>query len=133
MTYSFDQTEWYVQDDWRVTRSLTLNLGLRLFVIPSPHVDGNLMTSFLPSAFDPAKAPADRPRRRAGADRELRSAERHCVRRENGVPRGFADTFFGPAPRFGFAYDPTGNGKMSIRGGYGISYLNSGNRRAGWC
>ena len=29
-----------------------------MFIIPMMHVDGNLMSSFLPSAFDPSKAPA---------------------------------------------------------------------------
>jgi hypothetical protein len=126
-TYSFDQTEFYLQDDWRVNRKLTINAGARLFVMPMIHVDGNLQSSFLPSAFNPKNA--------LGID----SAGNLIVTptydplnglvfpEKNGVPRGFVNTFVGFAPRFGFAFDPSGNGKMAIRGGYGISYLNIGN------
>ena len=129
-SYRFIQTEWYAQDDWRVTRRLTLNLGFRMFVMPMTHVDGNLMSSFLPSRYDPAKAPA------LNASGQLVTGPNYdplngiVLPETNGVPRGFANTFYGWAPRFGFAYDPRGNGKLAIRGGYGVSYLNSGNTQS---
>jgi len=126
-TYSFDQTEWYLQDDWRVNRKLTLNLGARLFVMPMVHVDGDLMSSFLPSQYNPAKAPGIDSSGTLIPTANYDPLNGLVFPEKNGIPRGFANTFAGFAPRFGFAFDPKGDGKLAIRGGYGISYVNIGN------
>jgi len=53
----FSQYELYAQDSWRVNRKLSLELGLRYNIIgPIYSALGNF-TTFLPSRFDPAKAP----------------------------------------------------------------------------
>ncbi len=129
-TYAFVQTEAYFQDDWRVSKKLTVNLGFRMFIIPMTHVVGDLMSSFLPSAYDPGKAPAIAPTGILVPGANYNALNGIVRPEQNGVPRGFANTFYGPAPRFGFAYDPTGTGKMSIRGGYGLSYLTSGTNQS---
>ncbi len=125
--YKFDQTEWYLQDDWRATSKLTLNLGLRVYVIPLVTVGGNLMSSFLPSAYNPAAAPQITSSGVLVPTANYSALNGIVQAGKNGVPAGFASTYVGWAPRFGFAYDPTGSGKTAIRGGYGISYLNAGN------
>ena len=126
-TYIFNQTEWYGQDDWRVSRKLTINLGVRLFVMPAVHEEQNRVDSFLPSLYNPAQAPALTSAGVLVPTPGYNPTNGLAMAGQNEVPRGFASTYVGVGPRFGFAYDPKGNGKMAIRGGYGISYQNVGN------
>ena len=118
--YNFHQTEAYVQDDWKVTRRLTLNLGLRWFFIP--HVYGQNLSTFAASQYNPSQAPTVTPQGLilANSGNLLNGI---IVAGKNGVAIGLVENHYNtPAPRFGFAYDPTGSGKWAIRGGYGIGY-----------
>jgi outer membrane receptor protein involved in Fe transport len=83
---------WFVQDDWKVTPRLTLNLGLRYEWNGIPRDDKlqNLNAiATLPGVFDFRTPTSDK----------------------NNW-----------APRIGFAYDPLGDGKWAVRGGFGIAY-----------
>lgn len=108
----------FAQDDWKVTRKLTLNLGLRwdLFL---PRVDQhNNFASFDPALPNPGAGG------HLGAVRFLGSG----TGRDNST-RSFADTYYKNfGPRFGFAYAL--NQKTVVRGGYGIYYA-PGNATAG--
>ena len=91
---------WFVQDDWKITPRLTLNLGVRYEWSGVPRDEGEQALNSI------ANCPT-------------------CI--VPGFPNGLV--FRKPTsdtnnigPHIGFAWDPTGHGKWSIRGGGQISY-----------
>jgi len=123
----------YFQDDWKVTRKLTLNLGVRYYYFIPIHDVSRPQTidsGFLPHLYNPAdEAQLD-------ADGNIIPGSGHDFTTfGNGlVECGKGEIVKGCtvpnrrtlAPRFGFSYDPWGSGKTVIRGGYGL-YFEPGN------
>lgn len=139
--------EMYVQDDWRVSRRLTLNLGLRTVSQPPEYdVRPNSAAHFDPSLYVAGNSPAiyvparDANGKRAGMDPISGTfvpaayiglfvpntgdpANGSAVCGSNGHPRGcFTRSPIFLQPRFGFAYDVFGNGATAVRGGFGIFF-----------
>ncbi|MFZ0663006.1 MAG: TonB-dependent receptor [Acidobacteriaceae bacterium] len=99
----------YVQDDWKISRNLTLNLGVNYSVDVPRHEAENQTSNFSPTAIDPE----------FGVPGALVFGT-EC----NGCNTKWADTYYKDvAPRIGFAYSPPWlNNKTVLRGGFGILY-----------
>jgi hypothetical protein len=99
----------YIQDEIRISRRLTLNLGLRYERVSQPDEKDGLLSNL----------------------RDL-----HAPRATTG-PLYVNPSNLNFAPRVGFAWDPFGDGRTSVRSGFGIFYdelwtdfyLNAGNRQ----
>jgi hypothetical protein len=119
----------YFQDDFHVTRRLTLNMGLRISLFGTYRERYHQAYNFDPAAWSAAKAPElDVTGNVTGQQGAIipgtGSAFNGMVQcGVNGVPAGcMTGHLFNPAPRLGFAFDPKGDGRWAIRGGYGIFF-----------
>jgi len=119
----------YVQDDWHVSKRLTLNLGLRMSGYGSYSEKYENFYNFFPSLYNPAQAPEiDVTGAITGQKGSLVPGvgnfyDGMAACGKDGTPNTcYKGHFFNWAPRVGFAFDPFGNGKWAIRGGYGIFY-----------
>ncbi len=97
----FPSYQFYGQDSWKITRKLVLDLGLRWEVYPSPSNPSNTILHPDQAAF--AGAPGSN---------TLKWVE----------GRLFKSSFGNIGPSVGFAWDPFGQGKTSVRGSFRIAY-----------
>jgi hypothetical protein len=107
----------FFQDDFHVTRRLTLNLGLRYDYLGNVHELRNRIANFDSSLVSPQALEFGGAGLRAGFI-------------SPGTPGVSSTTLFPQgkkpfSPRVAFAYDVLGNGKLAVRGGYGIYYSRS--------
>ena len=101
--FSFHEYGLFLQDDWKVNRNLTLNLGIRWDFSGVPFEANGLS-----GAFD-----------QAGALNTVSTIDNLSMQKGKAWYNNDWNNF---APRFGFAWDPKGDGKTAIRGNYGIFY-----------
>jgi hypothetical protein len=138
--------EWFLQDNWKATRRLTLELGMRMhYTLPITEED-NFLAGFVPERYDPARAPQlIRPGLNARGQRigvHPVTGQEYTVAQIGAIAPGVGNPYNGMVqggeggypralvktrgiqwgPRFGFAYDLSGNGKTAIRGGFGMFY-----------
>jgi hypothetical protein len=101
--YNLNEGGVFFQDDWKVSRNLTFNAGVRyeLFLVPNER-DG------FQGAIDKKELVNG-----------INTATDLTIQRSSDWFQTDRNNF---APRIGFAYDLKGDGRTAIRGGYGIFY-----------
>ena len=113
----------FLNDDWKVTRDLTLNLGLRYEVELPPYDKNDRLSTYVPSLNKVVLAGDQSLPNLPEILAEQGLSDRTALARDVGMGRGLIDPDYNNiAPRLGFAWRPFGNNLNVVRGGYGIFY-----------
>ncbi len=123
-SFRFRDTSAYIADDWKLSRRLTLNLGLRWEWFGWPEErDGRI------GNFDFANLNAENPVGGFIVPENVRNTGFAAVdgaiaasRRVDNRHTLNGQDFNNFAPRFGFAFSPFDSARLVIRGGYGIFF-----------
>ena len=121
----FGRTEFYVQDTWKIRPNFQLDYGIRYYRFRQPIDENNVLATFLPDFYNPARAPVC-----STATCQAFTVASFDV--TNGFAYAGQNSPFGRrvqqndkndwGPRIGFAWDPWNNAKTVLRAGYGIYY-----------
>ncbi|HTW59696.1 MAG TPA: carboxypeptidase regulatory-like domain-containing protein [Terriglobales bacterium] len=127
----YKMLEPYFQDDWHLTNHLTLNLGVRVSLFGTYREKEHQAFNFDPAHYVAGQTSVD-----PNTDIVTNLTADNGLPSVSDLPNGIVQCgvtpgvpvgcmkghLFNPAPRVGFAWDPRGDGKTAIRGGYGIFY-----------
>ncbi|MEO8596736.1 MAG: TonB-dependent receptor [Candidatus Solibacter sp.] len=154
--YPFTDVDWYVQDNWKVNHSFTLDYGMRFFHAGATQDQTGFLAHFLPSAYNPAMAarlfvpdckvagatcsPANQFARDplnsaiTGPSSAIAQIIPGSGSPVNGVqypvPYGLHYAPVQYQPRFGFAWNIRGDGKTVIRGSFAVMINRPSNNNA---
>jgi hypothetical protein len=101
--YTLNESGYFFQDDWKIRRNVTLNLGLRWEFFGIPNEKNGIQAT----VTDP------------GQVTPFNTATNLTVTQSNAWYKHDLNNF---APRVGFSWDLFGDGKTALRGNYGVFY-----------
>jgi hypothetical protein len=141
--FRYSETDFYIQDTWKVSPRLTAILGMRFMHWTPYHDISNRSSSFDTGAFDPARAPRIYYQALVNGQRVAQDRDTGAIASATSIGKlvpntgsttnglvtqsqlGSSLTEIKPllySPRVGFTYDLTGHGSSVLRAGAGIYY-----------